>query len=84
MIHNAIVYLSGGFTYSVHKDFILTYALTQVRFIFFSFLLVTYFVQPYTVLTLVLAVVLADFRFFLDYNTYIEAVLGQDEDNEDF
>jgi hypothetical protein len=41
-------------------------------------------VQPYTVLTLVLAVVLADFRFFLDYNAYIDTVLGQDEDNEDF
>ena len=69
--------------YSVHRDFSLTYALTQVRFIFFSFILVTYFMQPYTVLTFVLAVLLADFRFFLDYNNYIDAVMGDDEEEEE-
>lgn len=66
--------------YSVHKDFSLTYALTQIRFIFFSFLAVAYFAQPYTVLTLVIAVLLADFRFFLDYNTYIDSFMGEDDE----
>lgn len=70
--------------YSVHRDFSLTYALTQIRFIFFSFLAVTYFAQPYTVLTLVLAVLFADFRFFLDYNTYIDAFMSEDADDEEF
>lgn len=83
MIHNALVYISGGFMYSVHRDFSMTYALTQLRFIFFSFVIVTYFMQPYTVLTFVLAVLLADFRFFLDYNNYIDAIMGNDEELED-
>jgi hypothetical protein len=42
--------------------------------------------MPYTVITMALAVILADIRFYVDFNDYIESLLGiltdEDEDTE--
>lgn len=83
---SALTYFTGGFNYSVPLELTLTYALVQLRFLFFSFVITYYFAMPYTVITMALAVILADIRFYVDFNDYIESLLGilteEDEDTE--
>lgn len=82
---SALTYFTGGFNYSVPLELTLTYVLVQLRFLFFSFVITYYFAVPYTVVTMALAVIIADMRFYIDFNDYIEAVLGivsEDEDDD--
>lgn len=79
------MYFTGGFNYSVPLELSLTYVLVQLRFLFFSFVITYYFAVPYTVITMALAVLIADMRFYIDFNDYIDAVLGlNDEENDDY
>jgi len=79
------MYFTGGFNYSVPLELSLTYILVQLRFLFFSFVITYYFAVPYTVITMALAVLIADMRFYIDFNDYIEAVLGlNDEEDDDY
>lgn len=80
---SALMYFTGGFNYSVPLELSLTYALVQLRFLFFSFVITYYFAVPYTVITMALAVLVADMRFYIDFNDYIEAVLGLVDEEED-
>lgn len=77
------MYFTGGFNYSVPLELSLTYILVQLRFLFFSFVITYYFAVPYTVMTMALAVLIADMRFYIDFNDYIEAVLGLDDEEDD-
>lgn len=79
------MYFTGGFNYSVPLELSLTYILVQLRFLFFSFVITYYFAVPYTVITMALAVLIADMRFYIDFNDYIDAVLGlNDEEDDDY
>jgi hypothetical protein len=79
------MYFTGGFNYSVPLELSLTYVLVQLRFLFFSFVITYYFAVPYTVITMALAVLIADMRFYIDFNDYIDAVLGlNDEEDDDY
>jgi high-affinity K+ transport system ATPase subunit B len=79
-----LTYFTGGASYSVPNELSFTYILTQLRFIFLSYVITYYFAVPYTVLTMVTAVLLADFRFFIDFSDYIDAIMGvEDEDDDD-
>jgi hypothetical protein len=82
-LKSAVTYFTGGFNYSVPLELSLTYILVQLRFIFFSFVITYYFTVPYTVITMALAVILADMRFYIDFNDYIEAVLGLTDEEDD-
>ena len=53
-----------------------------MRFLFFSYIISYYFAAPYVVLTMVISVLLADFRFFIDFSDYIDSIM--DEDDEDY
>lgn len=84
-----VTYFTGGISYSVPNDLTLTYAIVQLRFLFFSFLITYYLAVPYTVAIMVIAVLLADFRFYLDFGYYIESINGNydnfdNEDDDDF
>lgn len=82
-----LTYFTGGANYSVPNELSFTYILTQLRFIFFSYIITYYFAVPYTVLTMALAVLFADFRFFVDFSEYIDAITGDvdtEEDDEDY
>lgn len=77
-----LTYFTGGINYSVPNELSLTYILVQLRFLFFSFVLTYYFAVPYTVLTMVIAVLFADFRFYIEFVNYIEAILGYEEQED--
>ena len=80
---SALTYFTGGYSYSVPLELTLTYVLVQLRFLFFSFVITYYFAVPYTVITMAVAVILADMRFYIDFNDYIDAVLGLVSEDED-
>jgi hypothetical protein len=79
-----LTYFTGGAKYSVPSEFALTYIITQLRFLFFSFVLSYYFSVPYTVITMALAVLLADFRFYIDFTTYVDSSINNIEQDEDY
>jgi hypothetical protein len=53
--------------YTVPSALITTYALVQARFLFGVYLFTYLFVIPYTVPIMALSVLLADYRFFIDF-----------------
>lgn len=79
---SALTYFTGGVNYSVPAELSFSYILLQLRFLFFSYLITYYFAVPYTVLTMVITVLLADFRFYVEFIDYIESVLGVDDSEE--
>lgn len=80
-LKSLITYFTGGNKYTIPFDFALSYGLTILRFLFASFVISYYFALEYTVLTMSLAVLLADFRFYLDFNQVIEELDEEDEDD---
>jgi hypothetical protein len=76
-----ITYFTGGASYSVPSDLALTYVLTVIRFLFFGFILSYYFQMPYTVVTMSLSILLADFRFFVDFTQYMDVLLGLSQED---
>lgn len=79
---SVIIYFTGGLKYSVPNSFLLSYAMVQVRFLLYSWLITYYFQVEYVALTMILSFILADFRFFIDFNEYIDSEV-QDKDEED-
>lgn len=80
---SVLTYFTGGASYSVPNELSFTYILIQLRFLFFSYVLTYYFAVPYTVITMAIAVVLADLRFFIDFSEYIDAILNTSEDDDE-
>lgn len=79
------MYFTGSINYSVPYELTLSYMLLQLRFLFFSYVITYYFAVPYTVLTMVLSVLLSDFRFYIEFNDYIESLQEpEDEEDEDY
>jgi hypothetical protein len=79
---STITYFTGGASYSVPTELIFTYVLTQLRFLFFGFVIVYYFQVPYTVIIMALSVLLADYRFFIDFTDYMN-LMTEDDTEED-
>lgn len=81
---SVITYFTGGIKYSVPNELWFTYALALLRFIFAGYIISYYFVVDYTVLTLSISVLLADLRFYLDFREYMDFLLEDPEDEENF
>ena len=79
-LFNTIVYLSGGVKYSVPNELSFTYILTQLRFLFISYVICSYIMQPYTVGIMAITVLLADFRFYQDFSNAIDEESNDDTD----
>lgn len=80
---SVLIYFTGGANYSVPTELSMTYILIQLRFILFSYIVTYYFEAQYTAITMVLAAILADLRFFLDFSTYIESLNADNGDEEE-
>jgi len=80
-ILNTLVYVTGGVKYSVPNDLLLTYGLTQLRFLFVSYLICFMLSMPYTVSIMAITVLLADFRFFQDFTNAVEDEIDEDFDS---
>lgn len=81
---SVITYFTGGIKYSVPNELWFTYSLVLGRFIFASYVISYYFLVPYSVLTLAITVLLADFRFYIDFQEYMEFLLDNPDDEEKF
>lgn len=77
------MYFTGGFSYAVPAEFSLTYAMCIVRFVFVGYLISMYFLVPYSVITMAISVLLADFRFYLDFHSYINSILSESDEDLD-
>jgi hypothetical protein len=82
-LRSVLTYFTGGASYSVPNELSFTYILLQIRFLFFSYVITYYFAAPYTVLIIVLSVLLADFRFYIDFSDYIDSMLEPEDEEED-
>lgn len=76
------MYFTGGVNYSVPYELSFSYILLQLRFLFFGYVISYYFVVPYTVITMAMCVLLADFRFYMEFVDYIESILGIDDEDD--
>ena len=73
-----ITYFSGGVTHAIPAELAFDYALRQLRFIFISFIITYYFAADYSVITMAIAVILADLRFHMDFDTYMALVNSEE------
>ena len=80
---SVITYFSGGANYSIPKELAFDYCLRQLRFIFISYLITYYFAANYYVLTMALAMVLADLRYYIDFEEYMNQEDSDDTDEEE-
>jgi hypothetical protein len=78
MIH-LFNYVTGSFSYSVPIDLVFTYLLLLLRFLVFGFLITVYFSVTYSIITMIVSVILADLRFYIDFHDYIDSIID-DED----
>lgn len=82
-----LTYFLGGVTHAIPGELAFDYALRQLRFIFISFILTYYFAAEYSVITMAIAVILADLRFYMDFDTYMALVNSEENpfenDNEE-
>lgn len=56
----------------------------MLRFIFAGYIISYYFVSEYSVLTFAISVLLADLRFYMDFREYMDFLLEDPEDEENF
>lgn len=74
-----LTYFSGGVNHAIPAELAFDYILRQLRFIFISFIITYYFAVEYSVITMAIAVILADLRFYMDFDNYI--ALSNSEEN---
>ena len=80
---SVITYFTGGVNYAVPGTLAFDYCLRQLRFVFASFVITYYFKTEYSVITMVIAMLLADLRFYIDFDEYMEQVNNQEEESSD-
>ena len=85
---SVITYFSGGVNYAVPSTLAFDYCLRQLRFVFISYLISYYFQADYNIITMACAMVLADLRFYMDFDEYmslhdkLSEELEEDENKE--
>ena len=79
---SVITYFTGGANYGIPNALAFEYCIRQLRFIFISYLITYYFQAEYTIVIMASAMVLADLRFYIDFDEYM-ALQNQPEVSED-
>ena len=80
---SVLTYFSGGASYALPSTLVFDYCIRQLRFIFASYVITWYFQAEYSILTMTLAMLLADLRFYIDFDEYMEQVNNQEEESSD-
>lgn len=68
---SVITYFTGGVNYAVPSTLAFDYCLRHLRFIFISYIITYYFQAEYSIVTMACAMVLADLRFYMDFDEYM-------------
>jgi hypothetical protein len=79
-LKSVITYFSGGVNYAVPSTLVFDYCLRHLRFIFISYIITYYFQAEYSVITMACAMVLADLRFYMDFDDYMSSIDDNSED----
>lgn len=61
----------------------LTYLLGVIRTILLALVICYYFQAPFSVLTIAIAILYADFRFYMDFSNFMDKMDGSMEDEDD-
>lgn len=77
---SVITYFTGGANYALPGALAFDYCLRQLRFIFASYVITCYFGAEYSILTMTLAMLLADLRFYIDFDEYMDQVNNPEEE----
>lgn len=80
MLELGAAYILGLLHFSIPKELAVTYLLFQLRYLFFSYLIVYFFAAPYTLLIFIIAILLADFSFYVGIANYVEAMEEMNDD----
>ena len=78
-----ITYFTGGANYAIPGVLAFDYCIRQLRFIFASFVITYYFNVDYSIITMALAMLLADLRFYMDFDEYMNQVNNPEEEFSD-
>lgn len=81
-LNSILTYFSGGVNHAIPAELAFDYALRQFRFVFISFIISYYFAADYSVITMAIAVILADLRFYMDFDTYMALVNSEENSLE--
>ena len=65
-------YIMGKVFYILPKEFILTYIIFIVRYLFAGYILSYYFLAEYTVITMAISILIADFKFYINIYDILE------------
>ena len=79
-MRSVITYFSGGVNYAVPSALAFDYCLRHLRFIFISYIITYYFQAEYSIITMACAMVLADLRFYMDFDDYMSSIDDNSED----
>lgn len=79
-MRSVITYFSGGVNYAVPSALAFDYCLRHLRFLFISYIITYYFQAEYSIITMACAMVLADLRFYMDFNDYMSSIDDNSED----
>lgn len=78
---SVITYFTGGVNYAIPSSLAFDYCLRHLRFIFISFLITYYFQAEYSIITMAIAMLLADLRFYIDFDEYMASLVVVDEES---
>lgn len=83
-MQSVVTYFTGGFEYSIPNTLLFTYFTSQLRFILASYVISYYFSVDYSIITMALAMLFADLRFFIDFGEYMNSAeeIYEEEDDE--
>ena len=82
---SVITYFSGGVNYAVPSTLAFDYCLRHLRFVFISYIITYYFQAQYSIITMACAMVLADLRFYMDFDEYMslaDEITNESPDDE--
>lgn len=77
---SVITYFTGGVNYAVPSTLAFDYCLRHLRFIFISYIISYYFQAEYSIITMACAMVLADLRFYMDFDDYMSSIADNSEE----
>ena len=83
LLKSVITYFSGGANYAIPSELAFDYCIRQLRFIFISFVITYYFKAEYSIITMAVAMLLADLRFYIDFDEYMSVANTTDDKSED-
>lgn len=76
-MNHFLTYFRAGWLMPIPNELWFTYILKVLKYLFASFIITLYFSASYTVLTMVIAVLLADLIFYVEVQQYLDLLYAE-------